>query len=148
VSILQIDIVFPSSDSLENTLSNLGTQFAKGKLALSDLYEQLVNRSTLAHQEKFVLLLRIVNESINFYVYKRDSETLYYLSTDETNDKWCIDPRAVLTLCVTKDTYQRLGLVGDKIPFKGCAEQYGTSCPSSRGFLPSTSSSDPFFKFK
>ena len=52
-SILQIDVIFPSSDSLESTLSNLDTRFAKGKLALSDVYEQLSNRST-SQQEKFV----------------------------------------------------------------------------------------------
>lgn len=48
----------------------------------------------------------------------------------ETDDKWCIDPRGVLTLCVSKVTYQRLGLVGSKLPFKDCAEQYSTFLPS------------------
>ncbi|KIM90388.1 hypothetical protein PILCRDRAFT_60188 [Piloderma croceum F 1598] len=100
----QIDVVFPSSDSFEGTLSNLDTRFAKGKSALSDSYGRSIN------------------------VHKRGSEALY-LSTDEIDDRWCIDPRGVLTLCITKDTYQRLGLVGNRLPFKGCAEQYVIRIP-------------------
>ena len=42
----------------------------------------------------------------------------YALSTDPGEDKWCV-ARSTLTLCVGKDTYERLGLVGTKLPFKG-----------------------------
>lgn len=42
------------------------------------------------------------------------------------DDVWCIDPRGVLTLCLCKETYEILGLVGKKLPFKGCPERYGS----------------------
>lgn len=47
------------------------------------------------------------------------------MSTGNSDDKWCIDPRGIITLYVTKQSYERLGLVGTKLPFKGCPEQYG-----------------------
>ncbi|KAK0202584.1 ribonuclease P 40kDa subunit-domain-containing protein [Desarmillaria ectypa] len=41
---------------------------------------------------------------------------LTVLSTNfDDDDVWCIDPRGVLTLCVAKDTYETLGLVGKKV---------------------------------
>jgi len=48
-------------------------------------------------------------------------------SASECDDTWCIDPRGVLTLCVSKPLYEQLGLVGKRLPFKGCSEQYGAS---------------------
>ncbi len=42
------------------------------------------------------------------------------------DDVWSIDPRGVLTLCLCKETYETLGLVGKKLPFKGCPERYGS----------------------
>ena len=44
----------------------------------------------------------------------------------EHDDTWCIDPRGILTLCLSKQSYERLGLVGKKLPFKGCQELHGT----------------------
>lgn len=45
----------------------------------------------------------------------------------DADDTWCVDPRGVLTLCVSKTLYEQLGLVGQKVPFKGCPERYGAS---------------------
>ena len=42
------------------------------------------------------------------------------------DDIWCIDPRGHLTLSVSKDTYERLGLVGKKLPFKIHDDRHGT----------------------
>lgn len=105
----QVDIVFPSSDSLEAALSKLYTRFMKGKSGLSDVYEQFANSS--------------VKEASSYL------ESIY-LTVGLTDDRWCIDLRGVLTLCVTKDTYERLGLVGSKLPFKHCQEQYAQSYAS------------------
>ena len=41
------------------------------------------------------------------------------------DDIWCIDPRGHLTLSVSKDTYERLGLVGRKLPFKIHDDRHG-----------------------
>ena len=41
------------------------------------------------------------------------------------DDIWCIDPRGHLTLSVSKDTYERLGLVGKKLPFKIHDDRHG-----------------------
>lgn len=41
------------------------------------------------------------------------------------DDVWCIDSRGVLTLAVCKETYETLGIVGDKLPWK--QEMHGNS---------------------
>ena len=41
------------------------------------------------------------------------------------DDVWCIDPRGHLTLSVSKDTYERLGPVGKKLPFKVHNDRHG-----------------------
>lgn len=45
----------------------------------------------------------------------------------DADDTWCVDPRGILTLCVSKSLYEQLGLVGTKLPFKGCPERHGAS---------------------
>lgn len=52
---------------------------------------------------------------------------LFALSLDEEDDDvWCIDHRGLLTLSVSKDTYERLGLLGKKLTFgKELDERYG-----------------------
>lgn len=42
-------------------------------------------------------------------------------------DVWCIDSRGLLTLSVCKETYEKLGLLGKRLPFKNHADQYGLS---------------------
>jgi hypothetical protein len=46
------------------------------------------------------------------------------LSSFSSEEGWCIDYRAVLTLSVCKETYERLGLVGAKISSSG--DHHGT----------------------
>jgi len=42
------------------------------------------------------------------------------------DDVWCVDTRGVLTMCVCKETYEKLGLVGQRMPFKNWSgERYG-----------------------
>lgn len=48
------------------------------------------------------------------------------LSNDvHCDDVWCVDTRGLLTLLVTKDTYERLGLVGTRMPFKAHKDHFG-----------------------
>lgn len=35
-----------------------------------------------------------------------------------TDDVWCLDHTGVVTLAITKETYERLGIVGTKSPWK------------------------------
>lgn len=41
------------------------------------------------------------------------------------DDVWCLDSRGVLTLAVSKETYQRLGFQGEPLPWKGCDNTFG-----------------------
>ncbi|KAG6381716.1 ribonuclease P 40kDa subunit-domain-containing protein [Boletus reticuloceps] len=47
----------------------------------------------------------------------------------DADDTWCIDPRGILTLCVSKSLYEQLGLVGTKLPFKKCPDRYVIRVP-------------------
>ncbi|KAG6861461.1 hypothetical protein C0995_016552 [Termitomyces sp. Mi166 len=94
----RVDVLFPSSDILESALRKLSTRYAKGQVKLAD-----VVHSSGAFAD--------------FYLQPQRCFTM--LSNDvHSDDVWCIDPRGLLTLLVTKDTYERLGLVGTRLPFK------------------------------
>ena len=47
-------------------------------------------------------------------------------STDgqDSEDVWSLDPRGVLTLAVGKQTYETLGLVGERLPWKDTHGMY------------------------
>ncbi|TFK48568.1 hypothetical protein OE88DRAFT_1727809 [Heliocybe sulcata] len=53
------------------------------------------------------------------------------LPSSLSDDTWCIDPTGTLIIQVTKETYEVLGLVGTKLPFKfrGAPEQYVIRVP-------------------
>ncbi|KAK0467010.1 ribonuclease P 40kDa subunit-domain-containing protein [Desarmillaria tabescens] len=88
--IQQLDVIFPSDDELENALLPLETHYAKGKTTLSDV---IASAKELGPENNLTVL-----------------------STDfDDGDVWYIDPRGILTLCVAKDTYETLGLVGKKV---------------------------------
>lgn len=63
------------------------------------------------------------------YLNPSPASDLVLLSTSGSEeDSWCLDYRGLLTLCLCKDTYQTLGLVGKKLAFsKALAERYGES---------------------
>ncbi|KDQ61504.1 hypothetical protein JAAARDRAFT_704816 [Jaapia argillacea MUCL 33604] len=109
---LQLDVLFPSSlDILEasKSLLKFETKYWRGKTTLTHLY-----------------CARILK-------FKRFSSILTALSLpqSDSDDVWCLDPRGVLTLQVCKDTYETLGLVGTKLPFKlrRSPEQYVIRIP-------------------
>ncbi|KAF9466137.1 ribonuclease P 40kDa subunit-domain-containing protein [Collybia nuda] len=108
----QVDVIFPSSDDLESALSVLGTRYGKGKVKLSDL----------------------INDAGPFSDVLSNPESGFaMLGKEQNDDVWCIDPRGLLTLSVSKDTYERLGLVGRKLPFKTHADRRVISLSMKKG---------------
>lgn len=51
----------------------------------------------------------LTNTDSNFLMLSRDKNT---------DDVWCIDSRGIVTLFLSKDTYEQLGIVGKPLPFK------------------------------
>ncbi|KAJ3481685.1 hypothetical protein NLI96_g7492 [Meripilus lineatus] len=45
-------------------------------------------------------------------------------SSHNPNDVWCLDQRGFVTIAAEKQTYQRLGLVGVRLPWKACEDTY------------------------
>ncbi|KAL0953968.1 hypothetical protein HGRIS_005128 [Hohenbuehelia grisea] len=111
----QIDVVFPASNELESVFRGLGIpQYVTGKAKLSDI---------VARAEEFISASELKSD--------------FTILSTNTNceDVWCIDTRGLLTLCVSKETYQALGLMGRRLPFKGCSEQYVISLPLQKHLL-------------
>ncbi|TFK39770.1 ribonuclease P 40kDa subunit-domain-containing protein [Crucibulum laeve] len=104
----QLDIVFPSNSALEEALVKFETSYAKGKSKLSGLVGQAGT---------------FVNSI------KRKSELLLASTGAYEDDAWCIDSRGLLTLSVSKEMYERLGLVGKKLPFKNHKELHAIHLP-------------------
>ncbi|KAF9530390.1 ribonuclease P 40kDa subunit-domain-containing protein [Crepidotus variabilis] len=106
--IQQLDIVFLSNLSLLNNLEKIETVCGITKAALADVikYSETFMNSV---QSKSNLLL----VSQNRY----------------DDDCWCVDPRGHLTLLVSKETYERLGLVGRKLLFKGHEDSHYIDIP-------------------
>ncbi|KAJ7654503.1 ribonuclease P 40kDa subunit-domain-containing protein [Mycena polygramma] len=68
-------------------------------------------------------LARVVELAKTFVAPLEARSTVTMLSLDaHEDDAWCVDPRGVLTLHVAQESYQTLGLVGAKLPFKGYTE--------------------------
>ncbi|KAI5995563.1 ribonuclease P 40kDa subunit-domain-containing protein [Pisolithus albus] len=101
----QIDVLFPSSEHFEKELSSLATSYNRAQFTLSELFEQASHGSFVNGPLKALPV------------------------TCDQDGTWCIDPRGVLTLCVSKQLYERLGLVGKKLPFKGCQELHAIKIP-------------------
>ncbi|KIM44470.1 hypothetical protein M413DRAFT_67558 [Hebeloma cylindrosporum] len=107
----QLDIVFPSNPALLSTLEKLETSYAKGKAKLSDV----LNNSDTFDPARNILVVT---------------------SNPQEEDVWCIDSRSHLTLSVTKETYQRLGLMGQKLPFKNHSERHVIDIPLRKNSQP------------
>ncbi|EAU90442.2 hypothetical protein CC1G_00826 [Coprinopsis cinerea okayama7 len=97
---LLVDVVFPENITLANALSKLETRYVKGRTRLSVI---VVNGDSFGSGEVTMLTTNTVGSS---------------------QDVWCIDPRGVLSLCVCKETYESLGIVGKPLPFKGRSDQH------------------------
>ncbi|KAF8892214.1 hypothetical protein BD779DRAFT_1692954, partial [Infundibulicybe gibba] len=99
-----LDVLFPSNPALTAALRSLETHYTRTHARLSDIVQ---------HADTFVSAVET-------------KSTLIALGLD-AQDVWCIDPRGLLTLCVAKETYERLGLVGVPLPAAYHAAQYGAS---------------------
>lgn len=116
-------MIFPSSDVLESALSTLWTRYRKGKVKLSELVNDAGPfADVISNPERCGLIASVRRQLLTMAF-----SGFVMLSKEKNDDVWCIDPRGVLTLSVSKDTYERLGLVGKKLPFKTHADQHGTS---------------------
>ncbi|KAF7370495.1 hypothetical protein MSAN_00681300 [Mycena sanguinolenta] len=106
----QLDVVFPTHDAhaLQATLSALETAYIKAEVDLSSLIEQAGT---------FVLPL------------ERKSTLTALSVTPYSDDIWCIDPRGVLTLHLSAESYQTLGIVGQKFPFKSHSIEHTVTLP-------------------
>ncbi|PSR78281.1 hypothetical protein PHLCEN_2v7477 [Hermanssonia centrifuga] len=101
---LQLDIVVPSSDVLESELKELTAKYHTRRWKLSE----------------FVIFARPLVNGVSL-----DSD-LIALGTPgyQDDDVWCLDTRGILSLAVKTQSYQRLGLVGKRLPWKGCDDMY------------------------
>ena len=55
----------------------------------------------------------------------RSKVVAHGLASSTNGDVWCLDSRGVLTLAVSKNTYESLGLVGERLPWKECQDTHG-----------------------
>ncbi|KAF9446903.1 hypothetical protein P691DRAFT_672584 [Macrolepiota fuliginosa MF-IS2] len=106
----QIDVIFPSEcTELEGALTKLYTKYARGKANLAQIFTAGPG-------------------FVRSYVQSTPRDAASQEAQNE--DVWCIDTRGILTLCACKETYERLGLVGQKMPFKHqSGERYVISLP-------------------
>ncbi|KAG6850656.1 hypothetical protein H0H93_010384 [Arthromyces matolae] len=116
----QVDVLFPSSDILETALRKLTTRYVKAQVKLADVvdsngpFANVYSRPQGHVFSKLPLFQLALTWGYTF----PSSRCFSMLATDPSDDVWCIDPRGLLTLLVTKTTYERLGLVGTALPFK------------------------------
>ncbi|KAJ7603419.1 ribonuclease P 40kDa subunit-domain-containing protein [Roridomyces roridus] len=93
---------------LQAILCALETTYVKATIQLSDL---------VAKAGSFVQPLEL-------------KSTLIALSVDpHSDDGWCLDPRGLLTLHLSPESHQTLGLTGKKMPFKAHKEKHTVSIP-------------------
>ncbi|KAG5647849.1 hypothetical protein DXG03_007773 [Asterophora parasitica] len=119
----QLDVVFPSSDALESALSTLNAGYSTAQVKLADVVD-----STGAFADFFLQPGRCATLSC-----------FTMLSVDaHGDDVWCIDPRGILTLLVSKETYERLGLLGKKLPFKAHSEYFVIRLPLQKNLESTT----------
>ncbi|KAL5531245.1 hypothetical protein ACEPAG_4122 [Sanghuangporus baumii] len=93
----QINIIFsPSDQNLQQKLQKVESDYQSGRAELSEIldasHHDLIGRFDYA-QNEFIALAE---------------------GHRGVEDVWCIDHRGLLTLLLTKDTYQQLGLVGER----------------------------------
>ncbi|EPQ56271.1 hypothetical protein GLOTRDRAFT_128220 [Gloeophyllum trabeum ATCC 11539] len=96
-----------SQTNLLDSLQNLEASYNRAKVGLLPVFEY-------------------ASSFVDSHGHESASFSALPLPSPLSDDYWCIDPRGTLTLQVAKDTYETLGLVGSKLPFKfrEAPEQY------------------------
>ncbi|KAF7356472.1 Ribonuclease P protein subunit p40 [Mycena venus] len=103
-----LDIVFPANDALEMALCKLETAYVKASMELASLVEQA---------ETFVSPLEMKSNVTALSV------------TPHSDNIWCLDQRGVLTLHLSAESYQTLGITGQKLPFKSRSSEHTVTLP-------------------
>ncbi|TFK29625.1 hypothetical protein FA15DRAFT_663776 [Coprinopsis marcescibilis] len=103
----QVDVVFPEDPELHSVLSKLETRYSKGKTTLSSVLKKAgcFSGSNLG---AIMVTPNVAGAS---------------------SDLWCIDPRGVATLCLSKEAYEIIGITGRPLPFKGQSDQHVIQIP-------------------
>ncbi|TCD69388.1 hypothetical protein EIP91_007735 [Steccherinum ochraceum] len=96
-----LDVVFPSDEALSQRFQSLKTGYVKHRWTLNGFIEYA--RPILAKGKWNVLALG---------------------SAANSDDVWCLDSRGTLSLAVGKETYEQLGMVGSKLPWKPKKEMH------------------------
>ncbi|KAH9479337.1 hypothetical protein JR316_0007927 [Psilocybe cubensis] len=104
----QIDVVFPSDPRLVEALRGLEISYVRAKARLVDILHHADVFATSASESDPVIVCS--NEA-------------------DEEDVWCVDPRGHLSLSVTAESYQRLGLLGQKLPFKNQSDRHVIDIP-------------------
>ncbi|KAK7025188.1 ribonuclease P protein subunit p40 [Favolaschia claudopus] len=106
----QLDVLFPSNPALQAALSVLETSYVKAEVVLSELVKEVEKGGYVSGVEM--------------------KSTLTVLSVSpHTDDIWCLDPRGVLTLHLSAESHQKLGITGQKLPFKSRSNEYTVTLP-------------------
>lgn len=111
--------MFPSNPALLEAIQSLKTSYSKGQVKLSDVVQD----------QRCVC---VCPARLCYYNYPSSSfsDLLLVSHSQLEDDLWCIEPHANLALCISKDTYERLGLLGHKLPstkHHHSGERYGNA---------------------
>ncbi|EJC99949.1 uncharacterized protein FOMMEDRAFT_159526 [Fomitiporia mediterranea MF3/22] len=98
MSSLDVLIVHQNSE-LEERLRSITSSYFSGTLELSELFDAAYDLSGKYSSQNDFLALSTGHIGME--------------------DVWCIDQRGVLTIVLTKETYEQLGLVGEKVRLSG-----------------------------
>ena len=124
---VQVDLVFESCEQLESALSKLNSSFRTLEGSLTEFlrfaksYISDVSLERCAHL-RIMLLLHLYSRPSNSCLLSKILALGHSESGNE--DVWCLDSRGILTLVVCKETYETLGIVGGRMPWKGCDDTH------------------------
>ncbi|KAI0738501.1 ribonuclease P 40kDa subunit-domain-containing protein [Daedaleopsis nitida] len=105
----RVDVIFPANASLQTALQSLQLTYHKCESSLSDF-------------------LRFAKPHINQLAAESKVVALG-LAGPADDDVWSLDSSGVLTIASCKQTYESLGLPGERLPWKECQDTHGAYLP-------------------
>ncbi|KAF8874453.1 ribonuclease P 40kDa subunit-domain-containing protein [Gymnopilus junonius] len=125
----QLDVVLPFESDLSGYLEKLETSYGKARVKLSDVLknaETFVSIVGGRYADAFRKLILVGTANyVGLFFFLCSDFLVVSMNLAQEEDVWCIDTRGHLTLSVSKSTYERLGLVGQKLPFRNHEEHHG-----------------------